>query len=337
MNRTSLRILAAAALAIFPSTVMPQVAPDGGFSKPLKCMLDRDCWIINVPDVDASDKKATDHRCGLRTYNGHQGTDFAIRDFRALDNGAKVIAAGPGIVTGVRGNADEHFKLTPETRKLVGRKECGNGVIVQHSGGWESQYCHMRKGSIAVKLADRVKRGDVLGEVGMSGKTSFPHVHVHFRVDGRIIDPFTSAGLDAGCGKPQRSIWKDDSGVRYPGFALYAAGFSDHTPTSESIRSSARSPVSMPRHAPAVVLWAAVFGVQRGDVIKLRILDPTGAAASVREIRLNRAQSWRWVSTGRKMPPTGWKVGDWKGEAVLQRFVNGRTVSRSIIVPLIIK
>ena len=80
-----------------------------------------------------------------------------------------------------------------------------------------------------------------------------------------------------------------------------------------------------------------MFGVQRGDVVKLRILDPTGTAVTVREIRLDRTQAWRSVSSGRKMPAPGWKPGGWKGEAVLQRFVNGRTVTRTIIVPLIIK
>lgn len=332
-------------LAVFLVTVLAllgggpvsaQVVPDGGFSKPLKCTLDRDCWIVNLPDA-AGDNKVQDHRCGARTYRGHKGTDFAVRDFRALDEGVDVVASAPGLVTGVRGNADEHFKLTAETGRLVGRKECGNGVIVQHSGGWESQYCHMRKGSIAVKLADRVKRGDVLGKVGMSGKTEFPHVHVSFRRDGKAIDPFTGAQVGTGCGKPQRPVWKSDAGVRYPGFALYAAGFTDHTPNRERVRSSARSPVSMPRHAPALVLWAAMYGVQRGDVLKLRILDPAGAAATVREVRLDRTQAWRWVSAGRKMPASGWAPGDWKGEAVLQRFVNGRTVTRTIIVPLTVK
>ncbi|MGB0630003.1 MAG: M23 family metallopeptidase [Alphaproteobacteria bacterium] len=314
-----------------------QVAPDGGFTLPLKCTLDRDCWIINLPDA-APDKKALDHRCGFRTYDGHKGTDFAVRDFRSTDGaGAEVIAAGPGLVTAARDGSDEFFKLTPEARKLVGREECGNGVIVQHKGGWESQYCHMRKGSISVKLGDRVKRGDRLGLVGMSGRTQFPHVHIAFRVDGKTIDPFTGTAVATGCEGPKRPIWHKEAKIGYPAFALYAAGFTDHTPSRERIRSSARSPVSMPRHAPALVLWAAMFGVQRGDVLKMRILDPGGTAIVAREIRLDRAQAWRMEVSGRKLPPAGWKTGGWIGEAVLQRFVNGRTVTRRINVPLVVK
>lgn len=303
---------------------------------PLKCALDRDCWIINVPDA-AGDAKALDHRCGFRTYNGHKGTDFAVRDFRAVDEDANVVAAAPGLVTAARDGTDEYFKLTPGTRKLIGAKACGNGVIVQHSGGWESQYCHLRKGSVAVKLGDRVKRGDRLGNVGMSGQTEFPHVHVEFRDDGKAIDPFTGAAVGAGCNRPLRSLWRRDAGVKYPGFALYAAGFADHSPSAERVRSTARSPVSMPRHSAGLVLWAAMFGIQRGDVLKLRILDPSGAAIAVREIRFDRAQAWRMESTGRKMTAAGWAPGKWKGEANLERFVSGRTVTRRISVPLTVK
>ena len=339
-NRIPQGVLTAVALTLsasFAFAVNAQVAPDGGFSMPLKCTLDRDCWLINLPDA-APDEKALDHRCGFRIYNGYKGTVFAVRDFRATDgSGAEVIAAGPWLVTAARDGADEFFKLTPEARKLVGRKECGNGVIVQHSGGWESQYCHMRKGSISVKLGDRVKRGDKLGLVGMSGKTQFPHVHIAFRVDGKTIDPFTGAAVATGCDGPKRPIWHKDSKVGYPGFALYAAGFTDHTPSRERIRSSARSPVSMPRHASALVLWAAMFGVQRGDVLKMRILDPGGTAIVAREIRLDRAQAWRMEISGRKLPPAGWQAGGWVGEAVLQRFVNGRTITRRINVPLVVK
>ncbi len=337
MNKYFIRPLAAALFSFIAVPAAAQVAPDGGFSSPLKCTLDQDCWILNVPDADRSGARAQDHRCGLRTYNGHKGTDFAIRDFRTLDGGADVLAAGPGLVTAARDGAAEYFKQTAETRKLIGRKACGNGVIIEHKGGWESQYCHLRKGTIAVRLGDRVKRGDVLGKVGMSGRTEFPHVHVEFRVGGKTIDPFTGEAVGAGCNRPQRPVWAKESGIRYPGFALYAAGFTDHTPTADRIRSSARSPISLARHAPGLVLWAAMFGIQSGDVLKLRILDPTGAAVAVREVRFDRSQAWRMEASGRRMPASGWAPGNWKGEAQLQRFVNGRTVNRSIIVPLIIK
>lgn len=247
------------------------------------------------------------------------------------------VAAAPGIVTSARDGADEHFLLNAEVRKSIGRKAHGNRVIIEHTGGWESQYWHLRTGSITVKLGDRVARGYKLGLVGMSGRTEFPHVHIQFHKDGKIVGPFSGEAVGAGCGRPTRPLWAKSARVQYPSFALYAAGFSDHSVTGNAVYSSARSVVSLPRHAPGLVLWATMFGVQRGDLLKLRIVDPAGGALFVREIRFDRAQARRMAFTGRKLPARGWAPGGWKGEDVLQRFVNGRTVSRSIIVPLIIK
>ena len=335
--RTAAAALVAAVLCAAPALPgASQEAPDGGFSMPLNCTLDRDCWIINLPDA-GQDDRALDHRCGSRTYNRHEGTDFAVRDFLAVDEGADVIASAGGVVTAARDGTPEHFLHDEKSSRLVGAKACGNAVIVQHEGGWESLYCHLRKDSISVALGDRVKRGDKLGQVGMSGRTQFPHVHVEFRRGGKTINPFTGGPIEEGCRKPERPLWQAAADIRYPEFALYAAGFTDHVPTAQRIWSSARSPVSMARHAPALVLWAAMFGVRSGDVLKLRIVDPDGAALAVREVRMNLAQARTMTSVGRNLQPDGWKPGRWLGEATLERFVDGRTLSRKIAVPLIVK
>ena len=55
-------------------------------------------------------------------------------------------------------------------QKISG-KECGNGVVLVHDDGYQTQYCHLKKGSVAVKKGARVSEGDLLGFIGMSGKT----------------------------------------------------------------------------------------------------------------------------------------------------------------------
>ncbi len=337
-TRSAFRMFRVVVVALFVApAAFAQAPPDGGFSLPLNCTLDRDCWIINLPDAGIGDK-ALDHQCGFRTYNRHEGTDVAIRDFRAVDEGADVLASAPGLVTAARDGTDEHYLHDDQTRKLTSVRACGNSVILQHDDGWESYYCHMRKGSVAVKLGQRVVRGERLGLVGMSGRTQFPHVHVEFRHRGTNLNPFTGQPVEAGCKAPVRqSLWHPEAKVSYPSFALYAAGFLDHPPTKQRIWSSARSPVSMPRHAPSLVLWASMFGTQRGDVLKLRILDPGGTAVAVREVRMSHVQARAMAFVRRQLTPSGWAEGRWLGEATLERFVDGQTVSRKIVVPLIIR
>lgn len=54
----------------------------------------------------------------------------------------------------------------------------GNHVIVDHGDGVHSVYAHLRRGSLRVGVGDRVSAGDHLGDVGNSGNSSEPHLHV---------------------------------------------------------------------------------------------------------------------------------------------------------------
>src|SRR3990167_4003312 len=137
---------------------------------PIDCEPGRTCWIVNYVDHDPTDG-VRDYACGAATYNDqpgnrHKGTDFSIGDLGAMRRGVAVVAAATGVVRGVRdGMADVNFRRT-DAETLKGR-ECGNGVMLTHDGGWQTQYCHMRGGSIAVKKGDRVAAGQRLGLVGL--------------------------------------------------------------------------------------------------------------------------------------------------------------------------
>jgi murein DD-endopeptidase MepM/ murein hydrolase activator NlpD len=63
----------------------------------------------------------------------------------------------------------------------------GRMVQVDHGYGVVSRYAHM--GRVRVKKGDRVRRGDALGGVGMTGRTTGPHLHYEIQVDGRFVDP----------------------------------------------------------------------------------------------------------------------------------------------------
>ena len=68
----------------------------------------------------------------------------------------------------------------------------GNAVVLEHANGEFSFYAHLRRGSVGVKVGDRVKRGQVIGKLGNSGNSTEPHLHVHV-TNGP--DPLRCAGL----------------------------------------------------------------------------------------------------------------------------------------------
>jgi murein DD-endopeptidase MepM/ murein hydrolase activator NlpD len=64
---------------------------------------------------------------------------------------------------------------TPTVSSIL--ETVGNHVIVQVSDGVYVLYAHMDRGSVAVRVGDRVTRGRQLGSVGSSGISSTPHLH----------------------------------------------------------------------------------------------------------------------------------------------------------------
>lgn len=63
----------------------------------------------------------------------------------------------------------------------------GNHVIINHGYGYETLYGHMSK--IKSRNGQRVKRGEVIGYIGSTGKSTGPHLHYEVRKNGQKIDP----------------------------------------------------------------------------------------------------------------------------------------------------
>jgi murein DD-endopeptidase MepM/ murein hydrolase activator NlpD len=177
-NRQNFRLFILILFFVFASGVLyaansQTVSPS--FIFPVGCTYNTDCWITVYADNDPT-PAWRDYKGGKRTYNAHTGTDIAIKNISALQRGIPVKAAASGVVIATRdGVTDVNVKEIGEN--AVSAYECGNRVGIDHGNGWLTDYCHMRKGSIAVKKGDHVTAGQRIGYVGMSGLTELPHMH----------------------------------------------------------------------------------------------------------------------------------------------------------------
>lgn len=70
----------------------------------------------------------------------------------------------------------------------VNRYGYGKEVVVDHGFGYTTRYAHLDE--IAVKAGQKLKRGEVLGTLGSSGRSTGPHLHYEIRKDGRSVNPF---------------------------------------------------------------------------------------------------------------------------------------------------
>ncbi len=100
-----------------------------------------------------------------KTVKLHAGLDFAA------PQGTPIYATANGTVT-VAGNTGNGY---------------GNHVVINHGYGYETLYGHMVK--VKAKAGQQVKRGEVIGYVGSTGKSTGPHCHYEVHKNGQKIDP----------------------------------------------------------------------------------------------------------------------------------------------------
>lgn len=285
---------------------------------PMDCTLGEDCFIQQYPDRDPG-PGSTDFTCGPMSYDGHKGTDFRLSDDAAMAAGVAVLAAAPGVVVAIRdGEAD--VRQTAASAPNVEGRECGNGVLVRDQNGWEMQYCHLRRDSVRVRPGQAVETGAILGQVGLSGRTDFPHLHLTVRNPaGTVIDPFDARQQNALCTfRDTRTLWADSARVGYvPGGAL-DAGFLDRVPDYEEVRAGLPPSPTMAADAPALVLWAHFYGPRRGDTIRLSLTGPDGAVVATGDHVMPRTRATQYRAVGRKARGP-WPKGVYRGTADLIR------------------
>lgn len=70
----------------------------------------------------------------------------------------------------------------------------GKCIVIDHGFGYTTRYAHLNK--ISVKVGQQVKRGETIGEVGSTGKSTGPHLHYEVHVKGQVVNPVNYYFMD---------------------------------------------------------------------------------------------------------------------------------------------
>ncbi len=101
----------------------------------------------------------------LKVRRPHEGLDFS------LPKGTPVYSTGDGVI--------KHTRRSPGGY--------GNHVDIDHGFGYSTRYAHLSE--FKVKKGQKVKRGELIGYSGNSGKSTAPHLHYEVRLDGKAKNP----------------------------------------------------------------------------------------------------------------------------------------------------
>ena len=128
----------------------------------------------------------------LKSWRSHRGVDYAAA------SGTEIMATADGVVT---------------HRGRLGA--LGNAVAIRHPSGFITRYGHMSRFSAKVRTGTRVRQGDVIGYVGMTGLATGPHLHYELWRGGRPLDPL-GVNLPPGdpVPPPDRARWEAESALR---------------------------------------------------------------------------------------------------------------------------
>ncbi len=320
----SLALFAVLALCAAAPAAAEDVPRPPALEVPVECAIGRLCVVQNYVDQDPG-PGARDYTCGPLSYDGHEGIDIRVLGAPPRRAGVPVLAAAPGLVTVARDGVPDE----PPPAAGSARPEPGNTVLIEHGNGWRSQYSHLRQGSVAVAKGERVAAGARLGLVGRSGTAEFAHLHFETRLRGRAIDPFAGRPAAGGCARAQAPLWSPAAraALAYRAGGPLAAGFALQAPSLTQVLDGARPEPRLRRDAPALVFWAAAWGLRAGDREIVRVLGPRGRTLVEESARLRRNEAQRLRYLAPRRPGTAFAPGRYRGEYRVVRESDGRAVT----------
>lgn len=112
----------------------------------------------------------------VRSYFSYGEKVYAVAD-------ASVVSAKEGLPDNVPRTAAGFNTAVPLTMENV----TGNAIVLDLGDGQFAYYAHLKPGSVRVKSGDRVRRGDLLAQIGNSGDARWPHLHFQVATSPHIL------------------------------------------------------------------------------------------------------------------------------------------------------
>lgn len=284
------------------------------FRLPIKCELDKTCWLSRYMNL-GTPTNPKDYTGGRLTDSDHNGIDFALQDLKQQQQGVEVLAVADGTVMGIRDDRPDEA-VNAITRIKVKGIECGNCVMLDHGHGLRTHYCHMKRQSIRVKVNDKVKAGQTLGLVGLSGLSEYPHLHLTTFYNDKKIDPFMgipSPQNQDHAAKP-RPLWDDATMalMPYKGGKIYNIAITQDIPDMAKMREGHYRPTPPFTNPTRLIGATELFALNKGDKVTLTILDVNKAEVFKKTLVIPDYQARSFIYAGMKKPNDGWKAGSWQ-------------------------
>src|SRR5687767_8250728 len=232
-----------------------------GFDKPMEGTQGISWLFNNYVDIDPRADICRDYTGGTYCYDGHNGWDWPVANFRQMDVGYDVYAAAAGTVVEAH---DGEFDRNDES----GIGASSNYVQIDHGGGWLTTYYHLRRDSVAVSVGQVIPAGFKLGLVGSSGNSTGPHLHWGVYYQNRQVEPAVAAAENLNFAVP------------YPTTnpSIIDSGIYDSNPSAADLKEGLdRQEYFLASGGQQVRYWIRTGGVDSNDDLSIDIFRPDGS------------------------------------------------------------
>jgi hypothetical protein len=265
------------------------------FSWPLGLDLNEGVIMVNYVD-NQTGNGIKDYMGNEWAYNGHNGTDMCLHDFRSMDRMVPVKAGASGRVVEIAfSNFDRNITWGGQPANIVG---------IRHSDGSYAYYYHLMKNSVIPRLGEYVNKGRTIGYVGSSGVSS--DAHLHFEVGYFINDQWSKRDPWNGTYNTLPSMW--DNQLPYVGttpflihdMGVYTSGSVGgdvSTNTSiEKLKERIIAPVTVSGYEPRIGFWLHYQGTATNKTVRFELRRSNGTLMNNISFTLynDYRNAWTW-------------------------------------------
>jgi murein DD-endopeptidase MepM/ murein hydrolase activator NlpD len=258
-----------------------------------------DLVVVNYVDHDPT-AGVLDYEGGMHTYDGHAGTDYSLLNFRLMDRGCPILAAADGTVAYLSAVAPGAFDRNCGAEPTP---DDGTWVWVDNGDGTYSEYYHLRAWSLQVAAGETIHTGQIIGLVGSSGYSTFPHLH--FETGDYFGGPYQPRDPYTGPDNPLPSLWVDQEPYHGGDFLDFVDGgiYSDDVvggsvgnTTYCDIVEGIQGPEVFGIHEPDLDIWLQFQG-NRADSFRVEVVKPDGStwASYSSALGYDARFDWFWV------------------------------------------
>ncbi|MBK6504838.1 MAG: peptidoglycan DD-metalloendopeptidase family protein [Ignavibacteria bacterium] len=290
---------------------------------PLSYNLNSGAVIVNYVD-NQSGGTIKDYEGNDWAYNGHNGTDIALHDFRNMDRCVPVVAGESGRVV--------EIAYTSYDRNTTWDGQPANIVCIRHDDGTYAYYYHLMKNSVLPRVGEYVVRGRTIGFVGSSGNSSDAHLHIEpgMFVNNNWVkrDPWN------GSFNTLPSLWRNqlpyvgDTTFNLHDMGVYVAssvgGDVEFNTDYAKLKERIISPNTVSGYEPKIGFWMQFQGNATGRQAKYEIRRSDGTLFDdITFSMINQYQyAWSWWTPD--FNPGIGVTGDWYVRVLYDNVEKGR-------------